>query len=412
MHDVKTDVATDRQGNEQAALHGLKVLEIAQLIAGPMTGTFLADLGADVIHVEDPVHGDPQRAVGISHEGTYLWWKVSGRNKRCVTLDLRQTEGQDLARRMATEWADVVVTNFRVETLEKWGLDWTALHRANPKLIVLHVNGFGTNTSLRNSPGFGKVGEAMSGVVHITGFPDGPPVHTGFSHADSLTGLMGAFAVQVALYRRSQDPDFHGEFIDLALFETLYRLIEWQVIAYDVTGVVPTRAGNQLTVSPAAVINTYLSADDQWITVTSGTPRSVRNVAALLGEPPEDYDTVDKQTERRLRLDAMLHAWVRARSAADALEEMARIEVVASRVFTMADIFDDPTYKEREDIIEMDDETFGTVKMQAVIPHLQNYPGQIWRTGPSLGEDNTFVYKEQMGMSDDQFDELQKQGVI
>jgi formyl-CoA transferase len=397
---------------EKASLHGLKVLEMAQLIAGPMAGTFLADLGADVVHVEDPVHGDPQRKVGKSHEGSYLWWKVSGRNKRCVTLDLRQPEGQDLARKMATEWADVVITNFRVETLEKWQLDWSALHRANPKLIVLHVNGFGTNTSLRNSPGFGKVGEAMSGVVQITGFPDGPPVHTGFSHADSLTGLMGAFAIQVALYRREHDPEFQGEFIDLPLFETLYRLIEWQVVNYDVTGVVPVRAGNRLTNSPAAVINTYLSADDQWITVTSGTPRSVKNVAALLGEPAEEYDTVEKQTERQGRLDALLTAWVRARPAAEALEAMLSIEVVASRVFTMADIVDDPTYRERGDIIEVEDETFGTVKMQAVIPQMSNHPGRVWRTGPALGMDNELVYKQELGMSDEQFDEFHKRGVI
>lgn len=402
----------EASANDQAALHGLKVLEIAQLIAGPMTGTLLADLGAEVIHVEDPVHGDPQRAVGISHEGTYLWWKVSGRNKRCVSLDLRQPEGQDLARRLAREWADVVITNFRVETLESWGLDWASLHEVNPKLIVLHVNGFGTNTSLRNSPGFGKVGEAMSGVVQITGFPDGPPVHTGFSHADSLTGLMGAFAVQASLYRRSQDPDFQGEYIDLALFETLYRLIEWQVIAYDVTGVVPVRAGNQLPVSPAAVINTYLSADDQWITVTSGTPRSVQNVAALLGEPAEDYDTVQMQTDRRLHLDALLHDWVGARTATEALEEMAKIDVVASRVFTMADIASDPTYREREDIVEMKDETFGSVKMQAVIPHLANYPGKIWRTGPALGADNGLIYGEYLGLSEDELVALNRRGVI
>jgi len=395
-----------------AALAGLKVLEIAQLIAGPMAGSFLADLGADVIHVEDPVTGDPQRTIGLRHEGVYLWWKVTGRNKRSVTIDLRQPEGQELARRLATEWADVVISNFRVETLERWGLDWSTLHAAHPKLILLQVSGFGTNTSLRNSPAFGKLGEAMSGVVQITGFPDGPPVHTGFSHADSLTGLMGAFAIQTALYRRSLEVDFQGEMIDLALFETLYRLIEWQVITYEATGVVPVRAGNQLAVSPAAVINTYLSADGEWITVTSATTRSVKNVATLLGEPLEDYDTMEKQRERQERLDNLLRDWMRARPAAQALEEMARIEVVACRVFTMADIAKDETYRERSDIIEVPDDTLGSVKMQAVIPHLTNYPGHVWRVGPPLGADNDLVFKELLGMSEEQFTDLRSRGVI
>ncbi len=314
------------------ALTGLKVLEVAQVIAGPMAGTLLADLGADVIHVEEPGRGDPQRTTGIANDdGVYLWWKVSGRNKRSVTINLRTAEGQDLVRRLA-RWADVYITNFRVGTLEKWGLDWESVHAVNPRLIVLQISGFGTDTDLRDSPGFGKVGEAMSGVVNITGFPDGPPLHTGFSHADSVTGLMGAFAIQSALYRRSVDPDFDGEWIDLALFESLYRLIEWQVIVQDQLGVTPERAGNQLPVSPAAVINTYLSSDDTWITVTSGTPRSVRNVAVLLGESADDYMTVEQQNLGRQRLDQLLAEWIRHRPGRQALETMRDAQVVASRI--------------------------------------------------------------------------------
>src|SRR5690606_18704621 len=156
------------------------------------------------------------------------------------------------------------------ETVEQWGLDWTSLQRENPQLIMLQISGFGSNTSRRNRPGFGKVGEAMSGVVALTGWPDGPPLHAGFSHGDSVTGLMGAFAIMSALYRRDQDPEFAGEWIDLALFESLYRLIEWQVITYDQTGSVPERMGNRLAIAPAAVINSYLSRDDSWLTITTG----------------------------------------------------------------------------------------------------------------------------------------------
>src|SRR6185437_12294571 len=185
-----------------AALEGLKVLEIAQLVAGPMAGSFMADLGADVVHLEDPSTGDPHRRVGAARDGVHLWWKVAARNKRSATCDLRSADGQELARSLAG-WADVVVTNFRAGTLERWGLDWDRLHAVNPTLVMLAVSGYGADTSRRDEPGFGKVGEAMSGVVHLTGFADGPPLHAGYSNADSLTGLMGAFAVQAALFRRA-----------------------------------------------------------------------------------------------------------------------------------------------------------------------------------------------------------------
>jgi formyl-CoA transferase len=395
---------------DRAALSGLKVLEIAQLIAGPMAGTFLADLGADVIHLEDPRQGDPQRVVGVAKDGLGLWWKVSGRNKRSVTLDLRSKDGQDLARRLAG-WADVVITNFRAGTLENWGLDWPSLHKENPKLVMLQISGFGANTTLRDSPGFGKVGEAMSGVVALTGWPDGPPLHTGFSHADSVTGLMGAFAITAAMHRRHTDPEFDGEWIDLALFESLYRLIEWQVVVHDQTGMVPTKQGNRLPVSPAAVINCYLSSDEKWVTVTSGTPKSVEKVVALLGLPADEYDTVEKQRAGADHLDRLLTKWVADRPAAEVLETFARFEVVGSLIYDITDIIEDETYLEREDVITVDDDDFGPVRMQAVIPKLTQHPGEVWRTGPRLGQDNDLL-RTLLGLEDAELERLATNGTI
>ncbi len=402
---------SDGTGLERAALEGLRVVEIAQLIAGPMAGSFLADFGADVVHVEDREHGDPARYTGVAKDGVYLWWKVSGRNKRSVTLDLRKPAGQEVARRLC-RWADVVITNFRVGTLERWGLDWERLHEENPTLIMLQITGFGANTTRRDRPGFGKVGEAMSGVVHLTGFPDGPPVHTGFSHADSLTGLIGAFAVQTALYRRANDPSFQGEYIDLALFEALYRLCEWQVIFYDQTGVAPMRAGNQLANAPAAVINMYKSKDDTWITVTTGTWRSVQKVAALLDEPREDYETPELQFERQERLDELLRGYIAERTAEEVLDAMASAEVVASVIYDVEDILADQTYAERGDVVTIDDDELGPVRMQAVLPHFARHGGKVWRTGPSLGEDNELVYKGYLGMIDSELSELRDAEVI
>jgi len=391
-------------------LDGVKVVEFSHVIAGPLAGTLLADFGADVIHVEDPSAGDPGRTMGPLKEGHGLWWKVSARNKRSVTIDLRKPAGQELARRIAA-WADVVITNMRVATLEQWGLDWDALHAVNQKLIMLQVTGNGMTSSRRNEPGFGKVGEARSGVVHITGFPDGPPVHTGFSHADSTTALMGAFAIAAALTRR-KDADFEGEWIDLALFETLFRLIEWQVIVHDQLGMVPVRSGNQLAVAPGAVVNTFLSADKEWITVTSGTPRSVQKIAALLGEPPEPYIKVEDQKANAGRLDDLLREWIGASGTDECLEAMRDAEVVASRIYTIEDIVNDEVYREREDIVSVDDEDFGSVRMQAVVPKFVNHPGRVWRTGPSLGADNELVLTEKLGLGADEYAQLLADGVV
>jgi crotonobetainyl-CoA:carnitine CoA-transferase CaiB-like acyl-CoA transferase len=393
------------------ALSGLKVVEFAHVIAGPLAGTLLADLGADVVHVEDPQHGDPQRNAGPAKDGVHLWWKVSARNKKSVTLNLRTEEGRALARQLA-EWADVIICNFRVSTLERWELDFPSLNKINPKLVMLQVTGYGVSSSKRNVPGFGKVGEAMSGVVNITGFPDGPPVHTGFSHGDSVTGLMGAFAIMAAIYRKNTDPDFCGEWIDLALYEGLYRLVEWQVIFYDQLGENPARVGNQLSAAPAAVINTFSTSDDHWITVTSGTPRSVQNVAELVGEPLEEYATPAMQVARREHLDQLVREWISKHTLAECMAEMGRLEVVASPIFTVEDILADETFRENGNVTELDDPDLGRVRMQNVVPRLKNHTGKVWRTAPALGEDNDAVYGGELGFSADEIAALHGAGTI
>jgi crotonobetainyl-CoA:carnitine CoA-transferase CaiB-like acyl-CoA transferase len=398
------DATRDRK---RPLFEGLKVVEFAHMVAGPLAGTLLADLGADVVHVENPGTGDIVRHLGVAKDGINLLWPVGSRNKRSVTLDLRGLDGQDLARELVA-WADVVITNFRVETLEKWGMDWPAFHAVNPKLVMLQITGYGADTSMRNVPGFGHMGEAMSGVVHLTGFPDGPPVHTGFAHADSVTALMGAFAISAALTKR-HDPDFDGEWIDLALFESLYRLIEWQVIVYDQLGVPVERAGNQLPVAPGSVINTYPTADDTYVSVTAGTPRAAQNIVRLLGLSAED---VEEQGAGRDYLDNHLREWIASRSAEDALHEMHAHEIVAARVYSAADIVKDPTYAERNDVITVEDPNLGPVRMQAVIPKLLNHPGHVWRTGPALGEDNDLVYRTYLGLTDERYAQLRVNGTI
>lgn len=392
----------------QGQLGGLKVVEFAHVVAGPFTGSMLADHGADVVHVEPPGEGDTARAMGPVKDGVPLWFKVSGRNKRSVTLDLRQEAGRQVAHRLAA-WADVVIVTLRPGRLHAWDLDWETVRAINPRVIYLQISGLGAQS---DAPGFGKVGEARSGVVHLTGFADGPPVHTGFSHGDAVTGLMGSYAVMAALYRREHDPGFAGEWVDLALFESLFRLVEWQVIVQDQLGVTPERSGNQLAVAPAAVINTYLSRDGDWITVTSATLRSVSNVAALLGLPAEDFATTAQQHAGRDLLDRGLRAWIAERCTDDCLVAFERAEVVAARVYSAADIAADPVYAERGDIVTVDDADLGPVRMQAALPHFREAPGVVWRTGPRLGQDNELVYQGWLGLTAEHLHELEEQRVI
>ncbi|MAT03875.1 MAG: CoA transferase [Acidimicrobiaceae bacterium] len=391
-------------------LDGIKVVEFAQLTAAPLAGTLLADLGAEVIHVEDPAGGDPGRRMGYAKDGVKLWWKVGGRNKRSITLDLRSTEGQKVANELV-QWADVVITNMRPETLERWHLDWESLHAINPKLVMLHVTGMGANTTARNEPGFGKVGESMSGVVHITGFPDGPPVFTGFSHADTVTALTGAFAVSAALTRR-HSADFDGEMIDLALFEGLFRLLEWQVPIYDQLGLVPERVGNQIWAATSALVNTYLTADDEWVTVTSGTPRSVQNIAVLVGLPADEFETGDQQAERMAEIDSGVGKWVAERTAAECIPQFKAAGVVCSRIFSVADIVEDQTFREREQVITVEDPELGPLRMPGVTPRLTQHPGRVWRTAPDLGQDNEYVYRDLLGIAPDRYEALRSTGTI
>ncbi len=400
-----------RSTTGRGQLRGLKVVEFAHVVAGPLAGSMLADQGADVVHVEPPTTGDAARAMGPRHAGVPLWFKVAGRNKRSVTLDLHSADGRTVAQRLIA-WADVVIVTLRAGRLRRWGLDWESVHRINPKAVLLQISGFGATSSQADAPGFGKMGEARSGVVHLTGFPDGPPVHTGFSHGDAVTGLMGAYAVLAALHRRAHDPDFDGEWIDIALFEPLFRLVEWQIIVHDQLGTAPERSGNQLAVAPAAVINTYRSRDGEWITVTSATLRSVRNVARLLGLPEEEFATAGQQHAGRRQLDDGLRAWIGDRTTDECLEAFAHAEVVASRVFSAADIAADPIYAERGDIVTVDDPDLGPVRMQAVIPHFRQQPGRIWRTGPALGQDNRLVYLDWLGLGEEELADLERNDVV
>jgi crotonobetainyl-CoA:carnitine CoA-transferase CaiB-like acyl-CoA transferase len=389
---------------------GLKVVEFAHQVAGPLAGGLLADLGATVVHVEDPRHGDPTRRMGQAKDGRHVWWTAIGRNKRSLTLDLRVAEGQEVARQLAA-WADVVITNMRADTLSGWGLDWPALHAGNERLVMLQISASGIQSGRPNEPGFGKVGEARSGAMFLTGYQDGPPLAAGFSQADAVTGLMGAFAISAALTRR-HDPGFQGEWIDLALFESLFRLIDWQVVFYDQLGYVPARSGNNVNAVPSAVITTACTSDGEWMLVTSGTPKSVTSIARLVGADATAYATLPQIAAGRDRLVALLNEWISAHTAAECAAAMSAAEVISSRVYSVADMVNDVLFTDRDDVITVDDAKLGPVRMHGVVPRLTQHPGAVWRTGPDLGEDTNLVLAEFLGYSHERLDQLREARVI
>ena len=391
---------TDAAPGPAGPLVGVKVLELGLLVAGPLAGSLMADLGADVVHVEAPGTGDPARAVGPSKDGIALWWKVGARNKRSVTIDLGVPEGRDLARRLVA-WADVVITNFRPTTLEKWELDFASLRAVNPTVIVLQVSAFGATGPKRDVGGFGKIGEALSGAAHLTGWPEGPPAFSGFLLSDTTAALMGVVAVEAALYRRTQDPDFAGEWVDIALFEPLFRMIDWQVPAADQLGVPPVRAGNDSSIAETSLLDTFATGDNEWIVVSCGTARAVERAADLVG----GSDPLDRQDVK-----AAIATWVSARSTGDALAALEAAGVAASRIYSAADILADPVYAARGDIVTIDDPELGPLRMPAVLPHLRAAPGRVWRAAPSIGQDNELVLRTYLGLGDDEIDALARAG--
>lgn len=382
-------------GGPAGPLVGLKVAELGHLVAGPLAGSLLADFGAEVVHVELPGVGDPARRIGPDKDGVALWWKVGARNKRSVTLDLLTPDGREAARRLVA-WADVVLTNFRPTTLESWELDFASLRRVNPTVIVLQVSAFGATGPMREVPGFGKIAEAWSGAAHLTGWPDGPPTFTGFLLSDAVAALMGVVAVEAALYRRASDPSFAGEWVDVALFEPLFRMIDWQVLAHDQLGTVPGRTGNDSSMAETTLLDTFATAGGEWIVVSCGTDWAVGQAAALVEGPDDD----------RAALKAALARWVGDRPCADALAALGEAGVPASRVYSVADIVCDPVYAARADIVTVDDPELGPLRMPAVLPHLREAPGRVWRAAPTLGQDNELVLRDWLGLSDAEVDAL------
>ena len=393
-------------------LEGVRILDLSNLIAGPMTTMYLADFGAEVFKVEHPVRGDELRSWGHSKDGVGLFFKVVNRNKRAITLDLKRPEGQALVRRLA-EAVDVIVESFRPGTLARWGIGYEDLRDVNPDLVMVSVSGYGQTGPYASRPGFGTVAEAFSGYAAITGYADRPPLLPAFGLADAATAIHGAYAIMLALYHR----DVHGgggQHIDLALYEGLFTLLGPHVIDFDQLGIVQERSGGRLPfVSPR---NSYRTGDDQWLALAGSTQATFERICAALGlehvvDDPR-FATNRLRIEHASELDAIIDEALSGFTADEALRRLEKAGAVAGPVNDVAKIVADPHVRARGSLAEVDDDELGTVRMQSVVPRLSDAPGAIRHAAPPKGRDNRAVYGELLGLGDRDLDELAANHVI
>jgi formyl-CoA transferase len=380
---------------KQKPMDGVKVIELGQLIAGPFAGKFFAEFGAEVIKIEPPAvpgpggprgGGDPLRTWRKLHNGTSLWWHVQSRNKKSLTLDLRRPEGQEIVRELCRD-ADVVIENFRPGTLEKWHIGWEQLSALNPRLVMLRLSGFGQTGPMRDLAGFGAVAEAMGGMRYVTGFPDRPPVRINLSIGDALAAMHGVIGALMALRHRDQVSG-RGQFVDVALYEAVFNMMESTLPEFDATGEIRERTGSNLTgIVPS---NTYQSKDGKHVVIGANGDSIFKRLMSLMGREDlgEDPGLANNagRAQRAQELDAAILAWTRLHDADALVALLNAAQVPNGKIYSIADIVDDPQYIARDMIrtVQLDDGM--SLKVPGIVPRLSETPGDIGAPGPALGQ--------------------------
>jgi crotonobetainyl-CoA:carnitine CoA-transferase CaiB-like acyl-CoA transferase len=393
-------------------LSELRVIDAATLAAGPQVATALGEFGADVIKVEQPGAGDPLRTWGARRDDIGLIWKSVSRNKRCVTLDLRQTQGQQLLHELL-DISDVLIINHRPSTLLRWNLDYESVHARHPKLVVVHVTGFGRGGPASDRPGFGTLAEAMSGFAHITGQPDGPPTLPPFMLADGVAAMAATYAVMMALYHRDLH-DAPGQLVDVSLVEPLARLVEESTLTYDQLGVIPRRNGNRVAAS--APRNAYRTADDEWIAISSASSSIAARVYRAIERPDlaerrEYVDPIPRQA-RAAEVDELVAAWIGEHTLEEAMKILHAEDVAAAPVYDAQRLLADEHLCARGTFVTVDDPDLGPMTVQSPVVALSDTPGRIAYLGRRLGADNDVVYRHLLGLDPDRLAGLRAAGTI
>jgi len=390
-------------------LSKLKVVEMGQLIAGPFAAKTLADFGADVIKIEPPKDGDALRKWRLLKDGTSVWWQVQSRNKKSLSLDLRKPEAQDIVRTLVKE-ADVLIENFRPGTLEGWGLDPEKLLELNPKLIVLRISGYGQTGPYRDKPGFGVVAEAMGGLRHLTAEPGRVPVRVGISIGDTLASLHGVIGILLALQERHNSGK--GQIIDIALYEAVFNCMESLLPEYSAFGEVRQAAGSALP--GIAPTNAYQCADGGYVLVAGNGDSIFKRLMTVIGRDDLGNDPQlennDGRVKRVAELDQAIGEWTKTVTTTKALEVLDSVAVPAGRIYTVADIANDPHYKARENIQTMQMPDGTKLDVPGVIPKLSRTPGSIKTLAPDIGQNTDEILKS-IGLSNDQIASLKERGI-
>ncbi|MFB7086655.1 CaiB/BaiF CoA transferase family protein [Streptomyces sp. NPDC056296] len=393
-----------------APLTGLRVLDLATLFAGPLAATMLGDFGADVVKVEHPDRPDPSRGHGPSKDGIGLWWKLLGRNKRTITLDLSKSAGRTTLLRLAAT-ADVVIENFRPGTLEKWDLGWDELSAVNPRLVLTRVTGFGQFGPYARRPGFGTLAEAMSGFAAMTGEPDAPPTLPPFGLADSIAALATAYAVMTALAARERTGE--GQVVDMAIIEPILTVLGPQPTWYDQLGHVQPRTGNRSQNN--APRNTYRTADGTWVAVSTSAQSVAERVMRLVGRPELiDEPWFGSGAERARHsdvLDTAVGDWIARHSRADVLAAFEKADAAVAPIQDVRDVMADPQYQALDTVTTVDDPELGPLRMQNVLFRLSATPGAIRWAGRPHGADTEEVLTE-LGLAPADVKELREEGVV
>jgi formyl-CoA transferase len=392
-------------------LEGVRVIDAGNLVAVPFATRLLADFGAEVIKIEHPEYGDGLRELEPHKDDVPLWWKVTSRNKKGITLNLSTEKGREVFLDLVAD-ADIVAENFRPGTLERWNLGPETLYERNPSLVLLRISGYGQTGPKSDEPGFGRIAGAMSGMTNLIGEADGPPMTPGYPLGDGVSGMMGAFASLVAL--RHAEETGEGQMIDLALYEALFNMLEFTAIEYDQLGNVRKRTGNQHPyVAPSS---TYQSADGEYVSMTASTQSIWRRLCRAIDreelvEDPRFEDNASR-VEHADEINGIVADWVEDHTREEVEETFDEHGVAYSFVYDVADAFEDEHYRARDALVDVEDDELGETTVQGVVPKLEKTPGAVDSLGPKKGQHNEEVYRDLLEYPEEMIEELREDGIV
>jgi len=399
--------------NKKGPLDGVRVLDLSTVIAAPYGATLLGDFGSEVIKIEKPNAGDPLRDLGPYYKNEGLRWPGMARNKQSLTLDLRKTEGQEILKELVKK-SDIVIENFRTGTLEKWNIGYEDLKEVNPNIIMVRVTGYGQTGPYANKAGFGTPATAFSGFTYLHGYPNHPPISPSFSLTDYITGVYVAFAAVIALYHRDVQSEGEGQYVDIGLYESLIRMMEFLITDYDQSGTIKKRSpGLSGHSAPAGI---FLTKDEHWVVIVTSSDRTFNRLAKAMEKEDllehERFYTNAVRLEHFDETNDIVKEWVKTKTKYELQKCLDEHGVPMSPVNSIKDIFEDEQFKERKNIVEVDHPRLGKVKIPGIVPTLSETPGSIRNIAPDLGEHNQEILTDLLGLKELDIIKLEKEGII